>query len=134
MRAAGLEPPVTTVRTGAVVVTFDVAAALAARGWPVGKMTGKSMEQALSRDQAGTKPGLSTHQVQVLEIAQLPKALTELMASAGRTNRTKFRDQVLRPLLDADLLEMTVPDKPRSSNQQYRTTAAGLERIDKEPR
>ena len=34
MRAEGLEPPVVTVRTGAVVVTFDVAAARRARGWP----------------------------------------------------------------------------------------------------
>lgn len=43
----------------------------------------------------------------------------------GRTNRTKFRNQVLRPLLEAGWIEMTVPDKPRSRNQRYRTTAAG---------
>lgn len=48
------------------------------------------------------------------------------MALIGRSNRTKFRDQVLNPLLDAGLLEMTVPDKPRSSRQRYRTTAAGV--------
>jgi ATP-dependent DNA helicase RecG len=47
------------------------------------------------------------------------------MAACGRTNRTKFRDQVLRPLLEAGLLEMTVPDKPRSPQQRYRTTEAG---------
>jgi ATP-dependent DNA helicase RecG len=47
------------------------------------------------------------------------------MGLSRRTDRTKFRDQVLRPLLDAGLLEMTVPDKPRSSKQQYRITAAG---------
>ncbi|MCP5321049.1 MAG: transcriptional regulator [Pseudomonadales bacterium] len=54
------------------------------------------------------------------------------MAFAGHTNRTRFRDQVLRPLLDAGLLELTIPDKPRSPKQQYRTTAAGLARIVKE--
>lgn len=59
--------------------------------------------------------------------------MPELMEAAGRTNRTKFRDQVLRPLLDAGLLEMTIPDKPRSSRQQYRTTAAGLARIGQGP-
>jgi ATP-dependent DNA helicase RecG len=48
------------------------------------------------------------------------------MHTAGRSDRTKFRNQVLRPLLDAGWLEMTIPDKPRSSRQQYRTTAAGL--------
>jgi len=47
------------------------------------------------------------------------------MAPSGRTNRTKFRDQVLAPLLDAGLVEMTVPDKPRSPKQQYRMTEAG---------
>ena len=51
--------------------------------------------------------------------------MTVLMAMAGRTNRTKFRDQVLRPLLEAGWIEMTVPDKPTSRKQRYRTTAAG---------
>jgi ATP-dependent DNA helicase RecG len=61
----------------------------------------------------------------VLELADVSRALAELMAPSGRTDRTKFRDQVLRPLLDAGLLEMTIPDKPRSPKQQYRITAAG---------
>ena len=44
---------------------------------------------------------------------------------AGRTNRTKFRDQVLKPLLTVDFIEMTIPDKPRSSQQKYRLTKKG---------
>jgi ATP-dependent DNA helicase RecG len=51
------------------------------------------------------------------------------MAVAGRTNRTKFRDQVLRPLLDDRLIEMTIPDKPRSSQQKYRLTDKGRDHI-----
>jgi len=47
------------------------------------------------------------------------------MGPSGRTDRTKFRDQVGAPLLDAGLLEMTIPDKSRSSKQQYRITEAG---------
>jgi hypothetical protein len=61
----------------------------------------------------------------VLELAVDSATLPELMSPSGRTNRTKFRDQVVAPLLDAGLLEMTIPDKPRSSKQQYRTTEAG---------
>jgi ATP-dependent DNA helicase RecG len=38
-------------------------------------------------------------------------------------------DQVLAPLLDAGLIEMTIPDKPRSSKQRYRTTEAGRRRL-----
>lgn len=49
------------------------------------------------------------------------------MAVMGRTNRTKFRNRVLRPLLDAGLIEMTIPDKPTSRMQRYRTTVAGRE-------
>lgn len=47
------------------------------------------------------------------------------METFGRTSRTKFRDQILSPLLESGLLEMTIPDKPRSPLQQYRTTPAG---------
>ena len=51
--------------------------------------------------------------------------MPELMELCKRSNRTKFRDQVVRPLLEDGLLEMTIPDKPRSSKQRYQTTPAG---------
>ena len=51
--------------------------------------------------------------------------LVDLMAVTGRTDRTKFRHQVLTPLLAEGLIEMTIPDKPCSSNQEYRLTAKG---------
>jgi ATP-dependent DNA helicase RecG len=47
------------------------------------------------------------------------------MTLLERSNRTKFRDQVLNPLLKAGLVEMTIPQKPRSSKQQYRLTEKG---------
>ena len=52
------------------------------------------------------------------------------MAHAGRKDRTKFRNQTLKPLLKADWLEMTVPDKPTSNRQEYRTTDAGRQALD----
>lgn len=51
------------------------------------------------------------------------------MAPSGVKNKTRFRDQVVAPLLDASLLEMTIPDKPRSSKQQNRITDAGRLRL-----
>lgn len=75
--------------------------------------------------QVGTKSGPSRDQVETLSHCQTAQAITELMDLAGRTNRTKFRDQVLKPLLDAGWLEMTIPDKPTSSKQKYRITDKG---------
>jgi len=36
-----------------------------------------------------------------------------------------FRAAYLVPALDAGLIEMTIPDKPKSSKQRYRLTALG---------
>jgi hypothetical protein len=38
--------------------------------------------------------------------------IVTLMEWTGRTNRSKFRQAVLAPLLTLGLVEMTVPDKP----------------------
>ena len=108
-RAYGIAEPSFREDSGAVTVTFRAEVVV---GAPIG-------------DQAGTKLGLSRDQAQVLELTEEPRTLPELMVPSGRTNRTKFRDQVLAPLLDAGLVEMTVPDKPRSPKQQYRMTEAG---------
>lgn len=35
------------------------------------------------------------------------------MQIAKRSDRTKFRNQILRPLLEDGLVEMTIPDKPK---------------------
>jgi len=75
--------------------------------------------------QVGTKWGPSRDQVEILDYCHESAALADMLATAGRTNRTKFRDQVVKPLLDAGLIEMTIPDKPRSSKQRYRLTEAG---------
>jgi len=55
--------------------------------------------------------------------------LLELMDISGRSDRTKFRQQVLNPLLVDGLIEMTIPDKPRSSLQKYRLTEKGHTRL-----
>lgn len=77
----------------------------------------------------GTKLALSWHQVKILEKCTEETALVDLMAIAGRTDRTKFRHQVLQPLLRDGLIEMTLPDKPRSSSQKYRITEKGRSSI-----
>lgn len=73
----------------------------------------------------GTKSGLSRDQVLVLQYFTEDRGIAELMTLLERSNRTKFRDQVLNPLLDAKHIEMTIPDKPQSSKQRYRLTDKG---------
>jgi len=77
--------------------------------------------------ETGTKLGLSRDQVQILHNLSEDQGITDLMAISGRKNRTKFRDQVLNPLIDARLVAMTIPDKPRSSKQRYTLTEKGRE-------
>ena len=81
--------------------------------------------EALGAGGAGTKLALSRHQVAILHKCSEDSMLVDIMAITGRSDRTKFRHQVLNPLLEAGLIEMTIPDKPRSSKQKCLLTNAG---------
>ena len=43
------------------------------------------------------------------------------MAYLGYASRTKFSRKYVKPLIDAGLLVLTIPDKPNSRLQKYRT-------------
>jgi Fic family protein len=75
---------------------------------------------APSRHQVGTKLKLTSDQLFVFEHIEGEMSLVELMALLNRKDRTKFRQQVLVPLMALDLVEATIPDKPTSSRQKYR--------------
>jgi Fic family protein len=75
---------------------------------------------APSRHQVGTKLKLSADQLAVFEQIEGEMSLVELMALLNRKDRTKFRQQVLSPLVELGLVEATIPDKPTSSRQKYR--------------
>lgn len=62
----------------------------------------------------------------VLEAARTPRSRSQLQQAAGVANRPHFTTAYLTPLVRAGWLEMTIPDKPRSRLQRYRTTEAGL--------
>lgn len=79
--------------------------------------------------QVGTMLALSRHQVAILEKCVADATLLELMAISGRSDRTKFREQVINSLLADGLIEMTIPDNPRSSLQKYRLTEKGHTRL-----
>jgi Fic family protein len=76
--------------------------------------------EAPSQHQVGTKSELTVEQSYVLAIFKGEMTLMALMKEVNRSDRSKFRSQVLNPLMDAGLVEPTIPDKPTSSKQKYR--------------
>ncbi len=82
-------------------------------------------KSGLSQSEAGTKSGLSQDQVELIRKCDGEKTASELIKIFGRSNRSKFQKKVLKPLIKAGLLEMTIPDKPQSRNQKYRLTTEG---------
>ena len=54
------------------------------------------------------------------------RSFGEMLVHMEFTDRTKFRRKYIHPLLEIDILEQTIPDKPNSRNQKYCLTAKGL--------
>ena len=71
-------------------------------------------------------PHETPHVAAVLDAARTPRSRTELLAAAGLGDREYFRTRYLEVLLRAGWIERTIPEKPRSKLQRYRTTEAGL--------
>ena len=79
-----------------------------------------------SWEQVGSKLGLSWDEVVKLFIAlQEPKSMTALKELYQWSNTTKFRAKYVSPLIKAQFVGMTFPDKPTSPNQKYFLTDSG---------
>ena len=49
----------------------------------------------------------------------VPYTSHTLMTKLGLHSKEGFRRTYLRPALDLNLIQMTIPDKPNSKNQRY---------------
>ena len=86
-----------------------------------------------SRDQVGIKSVSSLQDLadkikvsvneidKILGYCQKEHSMNEIMAYLGYASRTKFSRKYVKPLIDAGLLVLTIPDKPNSRLQKYRT-------------
>ena len=63
--------------------------------------------------------------LQLLRACRGEQSRADLMDAVGLTHREHFREAYLVPALAVGYLEMTIPDKPKSSRQKYRLTPAG---------
>jgi len=66
-----------------------------------------------------------TPEVRLVRVLIGSMSRQELQRALGLKDDEHFRKAYLQPALDAELVEMTIPDKPTSSRQRYRLTAKG---------
>lgn len=85
-----------------------------------------STPQAPHKHPTSTK--LEEKSQKILEICgKQARSRTDIMEEINLTDRKYFKENYLDPLLEADLLKMTLPDKPTSPKQKYKTTSKGEE-------
>jgi len=110
-RTHGIPLPTFEEKQGFLVVTFRAETA--------------AVRMAPSRDHVtGQVGGQVTGQV--LEFCRTAREASEIQELLGLRHRETFINNYLRPLLETGWLERTIPAKPRSRLQRYRTTAAGM--------
>ena len=70
----------------------------------------------------GTKKGLSLDHLKILKNCKNESSAIELMEILNRTNKSKFKNTIINPLVENGFFELTNPDKPKSPTQKYRRT------------
>jgi ATP-dependent DNA helicase RecG len=118
-RKAGIRPPQFHEIAGSAVVKFQV---------PVGvtvQVTDQVTDQVAPQVTPQVAPQVTPQVARVLGAARSDCSFADLQAAAGLKDRVHFLKTHLEPLLFAGWIERTIPDKPRSSKQKYRLTAAG---------
>ncbi len=73
---------------------------------------------------AGNVAGQVTTEVRLADALKGEMTRLQLQEALGFKNAEHFRMAYLQPALDAVLIEMPLPDKPRSSRQKHRRAAA----------
>lgn len=89
-----------------------------------------NLSDADTRQVADKLPTCSPQQLAVLQVAENEASRAKLQETSGFMNREHFVDTILKPLLELGLLEMTNPEKPRSSKQRYRITEKGRKMLE----
>lgn len=78
-------------------------------------------DQASSEtDQVPLKVKLSKKQIDIKNFCSIPRTAKEILERAGVTNHFYNRTKYIYDLVEAGVLERTIPDKPNDPNQKYR--------------
>ena len=76
----------------------------------------------------GTKKGLSLDHLKILKNCKNESSAIELMHLLKRTNKSKFKNTIINPLVENGFFELTNPEKPKSPTQKYRLTSKFVRR------
>lgn len=93
-------------------------------GAPVFRQSGGQFVQVLQRPPEFATPEVAP-EVRLARVLVGEMTGQQLQQALGLKDDEHFRKAYLQPALDAGLVEMTVPDKPRSSRQKYRRAGDG---------
>ncbi len=55
----------------------------------------------------------------LIEFLSVPRTRQEIQDFCGYKSRDYFRKNILTPLIEAEIVDMTIPEKPQSSKQKY---------------
>lgn len=79
----------------------------------------KKMAQDKAQDEAQDEVSMK-----IIEFCKQERNIFEIMNYIGYKNRTRFRRDYIKPLVEKGMLKMTIPDKPTSKNQKYISNSA----------
>lgn len=85
----------------------------------------KPREATSEQDAPHVTPHVTPHVKRLLQVVKGEMSRQELMDALDLTDRMHFSKEYLRSALNDELMEMTLPDKPRSVSQKYRLTDKG---------
>ena len=75
-------------------------------------------------------PHVPPHVERLITALEGEMSRAELMDALGLADRRHFTRTYLQPGIEAGLVEMTLPDSPRSRTQRYRLTILGRQGAD----
>jgi ATP-dependent DNA helicase RecG len=83
-------------------------------------------------DQATEQATKKVKEIELLKFCQKEKSIVEMMNHIKLKHRPHFLYDVLKPILEKQLLQLTIPDKPNNPNQKYIITKKGKRFLEKE--
>lgn len=113
------------------VKAADVGNAGGGVGADPGKEGARLTSDSSSRQVPDMYPASTRQVVAIFHAEKRDMSRAELQKALKLSDREHFSNEYLQPAIAAGLIEMTIPDKPRSNKQKYRLTARGQDALKK---